>query len=186
MTPSFLLSPILQYVGIAYLRQNVLMTSEPRARTAWAQKKKSFFLCSGFRVCESCWMKVWPSLLLRRSLWKRNCRSMSCLFWVFGLLFLFCIVCNSFTPLTWITAPSLRHRSTCHGKNTSFLECNCFIVMRQQIKEKRLRSTFHLSHLCEFHVFWLCVWFGVFWFAFGFVWFVCSFTPRWISLYSST
>ena len=38
-TPSFLLSPILQHVGIANQRQNVLMTAEPRARTAWAQKK---------------------------------------------------------------------------------------------------------------------------------------------------
>ena len=32
-TPSFLLSPILQHVGTANQRQNVLM-SEPRARTA--------------------------------------------------------------------------------------------------------------------------------------------------------
>ena len=144
----------------------------------------SFFLCSGFRVCESCWMKVWPSLLLRRSLWKRNCRSMSCLFWVFGLFFLFCIVCNSFTRLTWITAPSLRHRSTCHGKTIASLNATALSWCGNKLKKNVCAVRFACLTFASFTLwwcFWLGVWFGVFWFAFGFVWFVCSFTPRWIS-----
>ena len=40
-TPSFLLSPILQHVGIAYLRQNVLMTVWASSAHGMSSKKKS-------------------------------------------------------------------------------------------------------------------------------------------------
>ena len=41
-TPGFLLSPILQYVGIAYQKQNVLMTVRASSVHGMSSKKKKY------------------------------------------------------------------------------------------------------------------------------------------------